>query len=59
MSTISRDAADRFQNASDDPETFKVLEKSKFRELYPRWALHTEEDPSEVFDQGGRLPVNW
>jgi hypothetical protein len=23
------DAADRFQNASDDPETFKVLEESK------------------------------
>jgi hypothetical protein len=63
------DAADRFQNASDDPETFKVLEESKFRKLYPRRAPRNdedveeesegEEDPSEVFDRGGRLPVNW
>jgi hypothetical protein len=63
------DAADRFQNASDDPETFKVLEESKFRELYPRQAPRNEEDveeepegeedPSKVFDRGGRLPVDW
>ncbi|KAJ9668244.1 hypothetical protein H2201_001674 [Coniosporium apollinis] len=63
------DAADKFQNASDDPETFKVLEESKMRELYPRSAPHTEEDseeesegeedPSEVFDEGGKLPVDW
>ena len=62
------DAADKLQK-SDDPETFKVLEESKFRELYPRRAPRTEEDseeesegeedPSEVFDQGGRLPVDW
>jgi len=63
------DAANRFQNASDDPETFKVLEESRFRKLYPRptprakadseQELEDEEDPSEVFDQGGRLPVDW
>ncbi|KAJ9637274.1 hypothetical protein H2199_007561 [Coniosporium tulheliwenetii] len=59
------DAADKFQNASDDPETFKVLEESKMRELYPRSAPHTEEDseeesegeedPSEVFDEGEEI----
>ena len=48
---------------------FKVLEESKFRDLYPRRAprnegdveedLEGEEDPSEVFDRGGRLPVDW
>ncbi|EON63462.1 hypothetical protein W97_02690 [Coniosporium apollinis CBS 100218] len=63
------DAADKFQNASDDPETFKVLEESRFRELYPRSTARTEEDseeesegeedPSEVFDEGGKLPVDW
>ena len=63
------EAADRFQNASDDPETFKVLEESQFRKLYPRQAPRNEEDveeesegeedPSEVFDKGGRLPVIW
>ena len=62
------DAADEFQNASDDPEMFKVLEESEFRKLYPRQPPRNEEDveesegdedPSAVFDRGGRLPVNW
>ena len=63
------DAADRFQNASDDPETFKVLEESEFRKLYPQLAPRNEEgveeesegeeDPSVVFDRGGRPPVDW
>ena len=63
------DAADRFQIVSDDPETFKVLEESEFRELYSRRAprnegdveeeLEGEEDSSEVFGRGGRLPVGW
>jgi hypothetical protein len=61
------DAADRFQNASDDPETFNVLEGSRLRELYPRLAPRTEEDdeesdggdPSKAFDRGGRCPVGW
>lgn len=38
------EAANRFQNASDDPETFKVLEESTFRKLYPRSAIHNEGD---------------
>ena len=63
------EAADRFQNASDDPETFKVLEESEFRKECPRKAPRNEEDveeepegeedPSGVFDEGGRLPVIW
>jgi hypothetical protein len=62
------DAANRFQHASDDPETFKVLEESEFRKIHPRRAPYNEEDfeepeeeedPSEVFDEGGRLPVDW
>lgn len=63
------DAANKFQNASDDPETFKVLEESRFRQLYPRKAPRTkadseeglegEEDPSAVFDKGGEFPVDW
>ena len=62
------DAANRV-NASDDPETFKVLEESEFLKLYPWRAPRDEEDveeesdgekdPSEVFDVGGRLPINW
>ena len=63
------DAADEFQNASDDPETFKVLEESEFRKIYPRQPPRNvedaeeesegEEDPSGVFDKSGSLPVNW
>jgi hypothetical protein len=63
------DAANRFQDAPDDPETFKVLEESEFRKIYPRRAPRNEEDieeesdgeadPSAVFDEGGRLPVDW
>jgi hypothetical protein len=62
------EAANRV-NASDDPETFKVLEESEFRKLYPWRPPYNEEDalaesdgekdPSEVFDIGGRLPVLW
>ena len=62
------DAVNRFQNASGDPETFKILEESKFRKLYPRRVprnkkdveeeLEGEEDPNEVFDQGGRPPID-
>jgi hypothetical protein len=56
-------------NASDDPETFKVLEESRFRKIFPRRVppgegdseeeFEGEKDPSAVFDQGSRLPVNW
>jgi hypothetical protein len=63
------EAADRFQNANDDPEMYKILEESEFRKLYPRLPprneedggeeLEEDEDPSEVFDIGGRFPVDW
>jgi hypothetical protein len=41
------DAADSFQNANDDPETFKVLEESEFRKIYPRQPPRNEEDAEE------------
>jgi len=63
------DAADEFQNASDDPEIFKILEESKLREQYPRLPPRPEDDgeeesegemdPSEAFDRGGKFPVDW
>jgi hypothetical protein len=46
-----------------------ILEESEFRKQYPRQAPRNEEDveeesegeedPSEVFDKGGRFPVIW
>lgn len=63
------DAANEMQDANDDPETFQVLEESGFRKRYPRPAPRPEgadeegseqdENPAAVFDQGGRLPVDW
>jgi hypothetical protein len=66
------DAANRLQDEHDDPEnechepeTYRVLEESRFRKIYPRKTarskeeLDAQEDPAEVFDQGGRLPVDW
>ena len=47
------EAADRFQNASDDPETFKVLEESEFRKQYPRQAPCNEEDVEEESEGEG------
>ncbi|RYP53705.1 hypothetical protein DL770_010982 [Monosporascus sp. CRB-9-2] len=52
----------------DDPKTFKVLEESNFRKIYPRKLLGSEdgdeededyEDPSAAFDEGGSHPVDW
>ena len=51
------DAADRFQNASNDHETFKVLGESKLREPYPRSAPRTEED-SEEESEGEEYPCS-
>ena len=62
-----QDEADRV-NENDDPETFKVLEQSRFRQFYPKREPRGEEcsdygdsdddiDPSAVFDVGGQCPV--
>lgn len=63
------DAANKFQNASDDTETLKVLEESRFRKLYPLPIPGADggggdesegaEEPCSVFDAGGSLPVDW
>ena len=48
-----------------DPETFNVLEQSRFRRLRPRKAPdHGGNDgdirnPAAIFDKGGELPVEW
>ncbi|KAI1075723.1 hypothetical protein F5B20DRAFT_559161 [Whalleya microplaca] len=46
-----------------DPETFKVLEGSEFRKLYPRRNKEDldddDDEPSGVFDEGGTHPVDW
>ena len=45
-----------------DPETesaiFKMLERSEFRRHYPR-GIGAPPGTAEVFDVGGRLPVDW
>jgi hypothetical protein len=63
------DAANEMQDANDDPETFRVLEESGLRKIYPRLAprpdeadeedSEEDENPAAVFDEGGRLPVDW
>lgn len=55
------DAANDFQNASNDPDTFKVLEESKMRELYPQFppSVGGNKPPEEDFDEGGDHEVNW
>lgn len=51
-----------------DPETFEVLEKSRFREMHPRKARHYKkyrrnESPrtraAGTFDSGGSHPIPW
>lgn len=48
-----------------DPETFKVLEQSRFRKLVPRIKPGQGgndlgiRDPSAIFDKCGKLPIEW
>ncbi|KAH8667476.1 hypothetical protein BGZ60DRAFT_409339 [Tricladium varicosporioides] len=55
------DASNEFQNANNDPDTFKVLEESKMRELYPRCPPSVEDNkpPEKDFDEGGDYEVSW
>lgn len=60
------DEADRV-DPKTDPKTFKVLEKSHFRQLYPRLTGPPDDGydpngsyhPERVFDRGGKYPVDW
>ena len=48
-----------------DPETFNVLEQSRFRQEWPRKTPDCggnngkRSHPAATFDKGGRLPVEW
>ena len=44
-----------------DPETFAVLEQSRFRRLMPRKPPGEvkSDNPAAVFDRGGKFPVEW
>lgn len=72
-SSSFEDEANRVDE-SKDAETFKVLEESHFRQIYPRRTPRTEAnneddtgdadegsdfDPSKEFDEGGKYPVDW
>ena len=54
------DEADRVEK-SQDPETFRVLEKSTLRKYYPRLPPGPvrDDNPAATFDRGGKLPVDW
>ena len=52
-------------NEEMDPETFEVLEASRFRKLVPKKTPREHEedlassDPAVIFDKGGRFPIPW
>ena len=56
------DEANRVDRKQDE-RTFQVLEDSEFRKLHPRKRKDdvqnsdSDEDPAEVFDEGGSHPV--